>query len=219
MNQKTFNYFSWGIFALSVVLPIAVWGNNVSWNFSSLSLYSYFPLFGLLAWMIMWTHYVNGAVRIKTPGLKKPKYYAKVTAYIVLASILLHPGLLALAQFQNDAGLPPTSFFNYLGDASRIAVLFGSISLIIFLSFEYFDRARNKDWVKKAGLWISISQSVAMILIFVHALRIGGNLNTDWFYAVWLAYGALLIPCFYIIHDADLKSRATFFKKRDGEKS
>lgn len=167
----------------------------------------------------MWTHYVNGAVRIKNHGLKKPKYYSKVTAYIVLASILLHPGLLALAQFQNDAGLPPASFFSYLGDASRIAVMFGSISLIIFLSFEYFDRARDKAWVKKANLWISISQSIAMILIFVHALRIGGDLNTEWFRAVWLAYGLILIPCFYIIHDADLRSRARFLESQENKTS
>jgi fatty acid desaturase len=212
MNQKTFNYFAWGIFAASVLLPVTVWGNNRSWDFSSLSLYGFFPLLGLLAWMIMWTHYVNGALQIKNPDLKKPKYYSRVTAYIVLGAILLHPGLLALAQFQNGQGLPPSSLYSYLGDAAVIAVMFGTISWAIFLSFEYFDRNRNKPWVKKAGLWISISQTIAMILIFIHALRIGGDLNTDWFYAVWLAYGALLLPCFYIIHQLDLKTHAALKK-------
>jgi hypothetical protein len=204
MTQKTFNYFAWGIFAISVALPTIVWGNNMNWDFSTLSLYGFFPLLGLLAWMIMWTHYVNGAVRIKNPELQKPKYYSKITAYIVLAAILLHPGLLALGQFQNDQGLPPASLYSYLGDAATVAVLFGTISWIIFLSFEYFDRNRDKAWVRKAGLWISLSQSIAMILIFVHAIRIGGSLNTDWFYAVWIAYGVLLLPCFYFIHEADL---------------
>jgi hypothetical protein len=207
MQQKNFTLLTWGLFALSTVLPLLVWGNTVNWDFSGLTAYQWFPLFGLLAWMIMWTHYITGAIRIRNPELKKPAYYSKVTSYIVLGSLLLHPGMLAIAQFQNDQGLPVDSFVNYVGEGLRIAVLLGSVSLLIFLSFEFFDRAKHIGWVKRSALWISLSQSVAMLLIFVHGLRLGTSVNTSWFTLVWVIYGLLLLPCFYIIHKSDLEQR------------
>jgi hypothetical protein len=207
MNQKNYNYFAWSIFAISTLIPFFVWGSNLSWEFGSITAFQWFPLFGLLAWMIMWTHYINGAVRVKNPNLKKPKYYGKLTAYVVLASLLLHPGILALKQFQLGEGIPPLSFKEYVGDGLLVAVLLGSISLTIFLSFEIFDRLRDRPGIKKWWIWISISQSLAMILIFVHGLRLGGNLSSGWFTYVWLIYGLLLLPCFYIIHTQDFKDR------------
>jgi hypothetical protein len=206
MQQNSFNKFVWSIFALAIILPFIAWSAMLGWDYSTVDLYTFFPLLGITAWMIMWTHFVSGAVRIRNPHLKKPAYYSKVSGYLVLAAILLHPGILALAQYQNEAGLPPASFFSYLGDSARIAVLYGSISLLVFLSFEFFDRMRHKQWVKQANLWISLSQSAAMILIFIHGLRIGPTI-TGWFVYVWLLFGAVLLPCMYIIHENDLKQR------------
>lgn len=206
MRQKDFNIISWGILALSIYLSFLVWGSNLSWEFSSVSIYGFFPLLGILAWMTMWTHYITGAFRIKNPMLVKPKYYSQLTGYLVLACLLLHPGLLAYAQNKNGAGLPPTSFFAYTGDGLKLAVMFGSISLLIFLSFEIFNRLKDRPKIKKYWWLISLSQSLAMILIFVHGLRLGNNLQTNWFTIVWAAYGLLLIPCLYIIHSEDFRN-------------
>ncbi len=207
MRQKDFSLITWGILALSVYLSFLVWASNLSWEFSSVSIYGFFPLLGILAWMTMWTHYVTGALRIKNPKLVKPKYYSELTGYLVLACLLLHPGLLAYAQNKNGEGLPPTSFFAYTGDGLKLAVMFGTISLLIFLSFEVFNRLKDRQAIKKYWWLVSISQSLAMILIFVHGLRLGSNLQTNWFTIVWAAYGLLLIPCFYIIHKEDFTSR------------
>ena len=207
MKQSTFNQFAWGILALSVVLPFIAWGSNLSWNFDALQPLTLFGLFGLLAWMTMWTHYVYGAVRITNPNLKKPKYYGRLTAWFVLGAILLHPGILAVELWQNGAGFPPSSFTDYVGASLQLAVIFGSIALTLFLSFEVFDRIKTKAWVQKYWKAISISQSLAMILIFVHGLRLGSVIDSGWFYWVWIAYGAALIPCFYIIHKADFTEK------------
>jgi hypothetical protein len=208
MTQKNFNIFSWTILIISVLIPLIVWGGTIAWNISTLTPYQWFPLFGLLAWMIMWTHYINGAIRIKFADLKKPKYYEKITAYVVLASLLLHPGLLAYAQWRNDAGIPPQSFIDYVGKELRLAVVLGSIALTIFLSFEVFNRIKSNQIIKNYWIVISISQSIAMTLIFVHGLQLGSNLSVGWFVYVWLFYGLALIPCFYIIHTNDLQDRA-----------
>jgi hypothetical protein len=205
MTQKNFNLFSWTIFLISVAIPFVVWGNNINWELRSITIYQWFPLFGLLAWMIMWTHYITGAIRVKSPELSKPKFYQPVTAYVVLASLLLHPGLLIYAQWDNGAGLPPQSYLDYVGESLQIAVMLGTIGLVIFLSFEFFDRLRTNKYIARYWTAVSISQTIAMTLIFIHGLRLGSNLSSGWFIYVWLAYGIALIPCFYIAHTQDFR--------------
>ena len=142
----------------------------------------------------------------KNPGLKKPAGYSKITGWIVLASILLHPGILAYEQFRNGAGIPPKSFYDFRPSLT-IAVILGSISLLIFLSFEVFDRLQSNKSIKKYWWAVSISQSLAMIMIFIHALRLGTDVMSGWFMAVWIVYGIAILPAFYIIHKNDFKHK------------
>lgn len=207
MKQHTYNFIVWAMLIITITLGIIAWGQTVQWQIASLTPYQWFPLFGILAWLIMWTHYGSGYFRVKNPSLKKPKYYAGLTGWMVLAFILLHPGILAFQQYRNDQGIPPESFINYVGEGLEIAVMAGSISLIIFLSFEVYDRMRTNTWVKKHALALSVIQSLAMTLIFVHGLRLGTSLGDGWFRIVWIAYGALLIPIFYTIHKSELENK------------
>jgi hypothetical protein len=203
MTQKSFNTFVWTVLAFAILVPFIVWGQGINWQIGSITIYRWFSLFGLLAWMVMWTHYINGAIRVKNPKLSKPKFYEPLTAYLVLASLLLHPGLLIYAQWRNGAGLPPNSYLDYVGESLAIAVMFGTISLIIFLSFEVFNRLKHKQTIINWWPAISISQSIAMILIFIHGLRLGTNLSSGWFVYVWILCGIALIPCFYISHESE----------------
>lgn len=205
MNQKTFTYYSWGIVALSLLLPFIAWGQNLNWQFSGLNGYQLFPLFGLLAWMVMATHYFTGYVRVKS-GLVKPPYFSSVTGYFVLACLLLHPAILAYNEFVNTDTLPPESFVNYVGESLQLAVFFGSFSLLLFLSYEVFDRIRHKTSIKKNWWLVNISQTIAMTLIFIHALRLGGEIS-GWFLAVWIIYGLALLPCFYLFHTMDFEEK------------
>lgn len=209
MTQKNFNSLSWLVVTGSIALVTIAWGNNVSWNITSLSAYQWFPLLGLIAWVTMAEHYYLGTIRILNPELKKPKYFKEITGAIVLASLILHPGILAYAQNKNGQGLPPNSFVNYVGEGLKLAVFLGTISLLIFLSFEFFDRMKNNAFIKKHWIWVSISQSIAMTLIWVHAMRLGGVTGEGWFKFVWIFYGFSLIPCFYIIHKLDFTQKAS----------
>lgn len=205
MEQKTFTYLSWSAVISALALAVYVWGGSVHWNIGNLNAYQWFPLFGLIAWMIMAEHYYLGTIRLTFKNLEKPKWFKPITGYIVLASMLLHPGLLAYEQSKNNQGLPPDSYVNYVGEGLRIAVMLGVISLIIFLSFEVFERVRENKFVKKIWLLVSLSQSLAMTLIWVHALRLGSHLGDGWFQTVWIILGIALLPCFYIIHREDFR--------------
>ncbi len=206
INQKLYNYLSWGAFSISLALVFAAWASNVNWKLGSLNLYQWFPLFGLIAWVSMAEHYYLGALRISIPGLKKPLYFKQVTGYTVLGALLLHPGLLGYAQWNFGEGLPPNSFISYVGDSLRLAVMLGSLSLTIFLSFEVLERLRKRASVRRIWHAVSIAQSVGMVLIWVHAYRLGSITTATWFQPLWVVYGLALIPCFYIIHKYELEN-------------
>lgn len=207
MTQETFKKISWGSVIVSLLLVFVAWGSDVNWEIGELSAYQWFPLFGLIAWTVMAGHYYMGALRLQSPGLKKPAHYEKVTSYLVLGSLLLHPTILAIKQNAVGEGTPPQSFINYAGEGFKLAVMLGSLSLILFLSFEVLNRLQKTAKLKKMWWLVSLSQSLAMIFIWVHAMRLGGIVEQDWFRFIWILYGVALFPCFYLIHKADFEQK------------
>lgn len=205
MDTYLERWLPWKLMAIVVIASVVAWAEMRQWNFDNMSALALFPLLGLLAWSIMWTHYAIGGIRLVRP-FERSRVYSQVSATIVLFCLLLHPGLLAYNQYRVTDALPPTSFYNYVGQSLQWAILLGTISLIIFLSFEFFKRLKTRGWVARNWRWISISQMIAMTLIFIHALALGQNLQSGWFLFWWVGLGVLLIPCFGLILRADWAS-------------
>lgn len=200
-------FLPWVLFVPVIVLPYIAWSQRLNWNYSEVNAYLLFPLLGLWAWGIMWTHYAYGGLRLVNNNLQKNRFYSKFTGVLVLFLILMHPGLLALEQWENTSTLPPQSFYSYVASSQKLFVVFGSIALIIFLSFEVFERIKSKPLVTKNWKWISLSQVIAMTLIFIHAMAIGNTLNSGWIEYFWVMLGALLIPCFGLVLQADWRNK------------
>ncbi|HTE22344.1 MAG TPA: DUF2127 domain-containing protein [Candidatus Limnocylindria bacterium] len=177
---------AWGLSAAVVLIGVVAWGNSYAWQLSRLSVYQIFPLLGLTAFSLMWAHYIASALR-QYFGLepKALKDYFEITSAIVLTTILLHPGLLAWQLWLDGEGLPPGSELNYVMPSARWAILFGFTSLAVFLSYEFRRWFATKSWWKFA----QYASDIAMVLIFFHALKLGGALQSDWFRAVWYLYG------------------------------
>lgn len=153
----------------------------------------------------MSTHFMVAALRIKNAQFTEVSGFRKYTGYFVLLCLLLHPGLLAIKQFQLGEGLPPASFMAYVGDSARYAVALGSVALLTFLSYEFFIRLKRRPIIARNWKWVSLSQVAAMTLIFIHALRLGQHLQTGWMKVVWIATYIILIPCFYILLTKDFE--------------
>lgn len=180
---------AWSISVLVAGLGFVAWGQGVSWEFSSLSLYQLFPLFGLLAFSLMWAHYVAAALR-KHSGVSKEslKSFFDLTSILVLVFILLHPGLLAYQLWQDGLGLPPNSYFQFVSSALKISIIAGMISWLAFIAYEFRRKFNKQAWWR----YVQYASDAAMLLIFVHALRLGGNLQSGWFRYIWLLYGISL---------------------------
>lgn len=182
-------YLPWTLSITSSVLAIAVWANFLHWDFGAISTYQFFPVLGLLAFSIMWTHYMVGFLHRIVLKEHDFKNYYRITGYVVLAAICLHPGLLIFKRFQDGFGFPPHSYETYVAPGLGWITLLGSASLLVFLAYELHRFYENKSWWK----YVVYAGDTAMVAIFYHGLRLGSTLQTGWFRYVWWFYGVTLI--------------------------
>ncbi len=196
--------WEWVLGAVVIAVPYGVWLSDGG-KFSSV--YSVFPLLGLWAWSLMWTHYMYGTLSMISEKFTRSKAYKHVSAYLVLAFILLHPLLLIQRLYQDTGVRPPDSYINYVGEANKAFVLFGTVSMLCFLAYEVLKRLRRQKMVKRMWFLVGLSQAIAMTLIFVHGLKLGSHLYDGWFQAYWVLLGCLLLPCFAVILRYDWRQR------------
>lgn len=182
--------FAWGLSSVVVVIAVVAWGSHISWHLSTLNSYQVFPLLGLLAFSIMWSHYVAYLLR-RLLGLKPQalSQYFKITSFAVLALICLHPGLLIYQLFRDGSGLPPGSYEHYVAPGLAWVTLLGTASLLVFLAYELRRKFGKKPWWQ----YVQILNDVAMLAIVYHALRLGRDVQAGWFHGMWLFYGSVLV--------------------------
>ncbi len=201
MDVKRFQLLEWARGLFVVLTAVIVWLQVR--GVESLSIYDIFPLFGLLAFGLMWTHYVNGAFR-RMWGVAKAKNdtYWAVSSGLVLALIILHPLLLNYGLVRDGLGLPPASYAAaYPGNESF--VLLGTVALLVFLAYEL------RRWYKHASWWkyINYAQLAAMVAIFIHALMLGRELSVGWYLALWWLYGISFVIAVVYSHWYDNKNK------------
>src|SRR4029078_3953504 len=111
----------WTLTSLVSLLAVYVWGQRFGWDAQALNAYQFFPVLGLLAYSIMWSHYVVGSIdQTVLKGIVLTDFF-RYTGYVVLGAIVLHPGILIYQLFHDGYGLPPGSYTHYV--APRLAWL------------------------------------------------------------------------------------------------
>lgn len=182
---------------LVCIIAFIGWGSMNSWQFNNLTLYTIFPLFGLLAFSILWCQYavLSSMKFFKVTGKELSQYF-EVTGWIFLIAIFLHPGLLVWQLWRDGFGLPPESYLNnYVAPGLAWAVLLGTLSFLIFLSYELRRWFSGRSWWK----FFTYASDIAALAILVHSLRLGGALQSGWFRYIWLFYGLTLIISLYYL--------------------
>lgn len=171
------------------LLALYVWASSLAWNFSELSVYQIFPALGLLAWSIMWAHYMTMLLRENVLRGCHLSNYFRLTSYAVLILLLLHPGLLIYQRFRDGFGLPPKSYETYVAPGMGWITLLGTVSLLTFLAFEFHRWYSKRSWWK----YVVSAGDIAMLAIFYHGLELGTQLRVSWFRYVWWFYGICLV--------------------------
>jgi hypothetical protein len=194
----------WLLTAIVSLLALFVWGDSLAWHFSGLSTYQIFPVLGLLAWSIMWSHYMTNFMRSSFMHGKKMPEYFRFTGYAVLVLIVLHPGLLIYQRFRDGFGLPPKSYETYVAPGMGWITLLGSVSLLVFLAYEFKRWYENRKWWK----YVVSAGDVAMLAIFYHGLELGTQLHVQWFRYVWFFYGICLVAVLLVKYLPKLQHQA-----------
>lgn len=190
MDAKTRNlqFTAWLLTIVVVLVAIAGWRGGLSGNFT---VYTLFPLFGLIAFSLLWAMYVTMALRIwaKVPA-KALHTFFNVTSACALAAILLHPGLLEWQLWRDGFGLPPESVLqHYIAPSFAGAVVVGLICFTIFILFEARRIFQKYRWWRI----MEVLTDLAVVAILYHSLQLGRNLQHGWLRYVWFFYGATLI--------------------------
>lgn len=181
---------AWGLAATVSVLAVIAWGQYYQWHLWPLSPYQFFPVLGLLAFSILWTHYMAVTLRsywnLDRAVLAS---YFRYTGYAVLVLICLHPGILIYSRFRDGFGLPPGSYERYVAPGLGWVTLLGTVSWLVFLAFEFRRVLGKKRWWP----YVANASDFAMLAIMYHGLRLGHQLQTGWFRGVWLFYFVTLV--------------------------
>lgn len=188
-SEKIFHFVEWAVVATVLLAVVIAWVQSRNIFERGVDELSLFPLFGLIAFMLMWSHFVLGVVR-RMMGLKKRALgaYWVISSALVLGLIILHPLLLNYRLVADGLGLPPGSYQAAYGDKALFLML-GTVCLLIFLSFELRRWFKEKTWWK----YVEYLQVGAMAGIFIHALMLGQELSLPWFWALWWLCGLVLV--------------------------
>lgn len=181
---------AWSLALIVTLLSIYAWGVYRKWNITPYSSYTLFPLLGLIAFGLMWTHYIMGTIRdlLKVNEKVLKPFYAW-TGYAVLLLICLHPGILIIQRFLDGAGLPPGSYKTYVAPSLAWVTLLGSACLLIFLAFELHRFFEKRTWWH----WVVDASDFAMLAIAYHGLVLGRTLSQEWFKVIWFIYASTLL--------------------------
>ena len=187
--KKNYIALAWLLSLTVVAAAVTAWLQGLDWRTSGLSTYLLFPVFGLSAFSLMWSMYAVGFGSRKLyikPSLLHS--YHEVIGWLVLVLIVLHPSLLIWQLWRDGFGLPPGSYSGYVAPNLKWVALLGTASLLIFLAYELRRKYRSRNWWK----YLEYTVDGAMVAIFYHGLRLGGQLDEGWFRYLWFFYGVTL---------------------------
>lgn len=189
---------AWALAALTTILAVYVWGEGVNWDIGGLSNYQIFPLLGLIAFGLMWGHYMVAALRqyLVIDRIVIAQYF-HITSLVVLVAILLHPGLLIWQLARDGLGLPPESYYRLYGWLT----ILGTVSLCVFLAYELRRKFGQRSWWK----YVERLNDVAMVAIYYHGLKLGSHTQVSWFRYLWYFYGATLVAALMYLYSLKLK--------------
>ncbi len=161
----------------------------MNWRLESISSLTVFPLLGLLAFSIMWWHFLLGFVGDLNPSFEKIKSLYKTSTFFVFLLMVLHPILLSVFSISNNLPGPPEAYYNYVSAPQAIFITYGILSLVIFLLYDLARWLKKRPWVGKNWLIIDAIDDIAFVAVFFHGLAIGQHLQSGWFRYVWIFYG------------------------------
>lgn len=182
---------------LAVALPIIVHIRNVSWQDSSL-LIGIFPIFGLLAFTLLWLHSISGVFEEWLREKFDFDAFVHWSAWVILVSIILHPLLLLiLVDFQ----------FLAIFEGHVLEIGLGLAGLILLLTYDVGKSLKKYEFFSRNWTKILVVSNLGFILTFFHSLMIGSDLQTGFMRYLWIFYGVTAMASIVYTYGFKLRSK------------
>lgn len=174
------------IFSLFVVLfPIYIWYLNADFVWDKLVLFEVFPVFGLIAFSVMWLHIVGGAFRRQLESAVDFQKFVDISSAVVLVALLLHPILLFIAL--NSSGTLDPYIYVTSGDEYLITIAF--VAWFVFVGYDVLKKFKGREIISKHWEKIKLVSTLAFFLALIHSLGVGSDLQNGTLRLVWCFYG------------------------------
>ncbi len=184
-------YFSL-LFIFQLLIPLCVWAQSYDWQ-PMLNLYVFFPIFGLLAFSIMYSQMVVGTFSSYFKFQFSLDSFFSKTGVAVLVLFVMHPLLLFIAQFKSGASPLFSSVYSLVEPEQAIFLTLAMIAFTIFILYEFAMRLSSCNFAKKLVPFFEHLSSIGVILVWIHSINIGSHLQDGFLHYVWWFYGITAI--------------------------
>lgn len=179
MKKRVIKYCIIAFCYLAVLYPLWVRAQNLHWAVGSV-LSNLFPLFGLMAVVLLWLHSISGVFE---PWLRRNFDFDKfvhVTSTLILLCLILHPLLLLFSVRFNF-----TTIFLY----GTKYIWFAIISWILLIIYDIGKSLKKHDFFIRNWKNVLLVSTIGFLLTFIHSIGIGSDLVSGPLRILWFFYG------------------------------
>ena len=179
--------------ALVIGYPLTVWYANVSLTLDQTLLVSLFPAIGLVAFTIMYLHILGRPFKHMLEHYVDFDIFERISSYVVLVAVLLHPALRTVFLLMNDISISFT-----------LPLVLGIIGFFMLITYDLGKAFIRSQWVREHWWLIDVVSTLGFYVIWVHSLMLGSELQTGFLRAVWIFFGisALLASAYTFLYQS-----------------
>jgi hypothetical protein len=166
--------------ALAVLYPALVRVTSLEWSGDTF-LGNLFPLFGLLAFTMLWLHIVGAGLEGWLRQYVDFEAFVEKTSFLILILMLLHP-MLALVTYDFNLGVLG-------GEYGVWFVRLGLVGLALLLVYDVGRALKSRAFFIRHWQKVLIVSTIGFFIIFYHSLSIGSDLQTGFLRILWIFYG------------------------------
>ena len=165
---------------LAVLYPASVRILNLEWSLDSTFLSNLYPIFGLIAFSILWLHSISGVFESWLRKQIDFNRYVKYTSTIVFISIILHPFIYLMILDFN---------LGEIFSVSRLYIWLGIIGWLLLITYDIGKAFIQKSIFSRNWNKILLISTLGFIIIFFHSLGLGSDLQSGVLRKLWIFYG------------------------------
>src|SRR3989344_712857 len=186
MDKRVVKYLIVIFAYLAVLYPVSVRLKSINWTTDAALLLNLFPVFGLVAFAILWLHALSGVFE---PWLRNNFDFDRFvhnTSMLVLVCIILHPLLLFVyVDFNLEKIL---LYYGHL-----LYIRLGVVGWLLLITYDIGKALKKYNFFARNWNKILLISTIGFLLTFFHSVRLGSDLQSGPLSTVWLFYGVTAI--------------------------